>query len=155
MSARVIGVGNPDRGDDALGWRVLDRLRSMDVPGLECVRSVRDGSRLLEAWEGAASVVLVDAVVSGRPPGTLHRFDASAAPIPSRLGGTSTHALGVAEAIELGRVLGRLPGRLVVYGVEGRRFGPGEALSEDLEPAVRETADRIAAEWGEGGATHA
>ena len=71
-------------------------------------------------------MLIVDAIRSGAPPGTVHRVDASQAPVPERLrSSSSTHAIGVAEAIELARALGRLPAQVVLYGVEGRRFDAG------------------------------
>ena len=95
---------------------------------------------MLEIWDGAALAVVVDAVSSGAEPGTVHRFDAVAAPLPARLRtSTSTHAVGLTEAIELARALGRLPDRLIVYGIESGRFEAGAALT----PAVRAALDAV------------
>ena len=52
------------------------------------------------------------------------------------LGGTSTHLLGVAEAVELARVLGRLPKALRLVAIEGRNFAHGAKLSPQVEAAV-------------------
>ena len=64
---------------------------------------------LIEDWAGADAVIVVDAVSSGAPPGTIHRLDPLSAPIPAALSQGSTHAFGLAETIELARALGRLP----------------------------------------------
>jgi hydrogenase maturation protease len=72
----------------------------------------------------------------------VHRFDATDRPLPVELGSASTHALGLAAAIELARELGRLPRRLVVYGIEGERFELGEGLT----PAVGDAVERLVAE---------
>ncbi len=113
---------------------------------------------LLELWDGARAVVLVDAIHSGAAPGTIHRVDASCEPIPALLrGSSSTHALGVGEAIELARALDRLPERVVVYGVEGVCFGAGSGLSGEVdavtdalaEAVLREAADLVAPQRGE------
>ena len=74
---------------------------------------------MIDAIEGREAAVLVDASSSGAAPGTIHRFDASAEPVPARSFRSSTHAFGVGEAIELARALGKLPGTVVVYGIEG------------------------------------
>jgi hydrogenase maturation protease len=124
----VIGVGNAMRGDDAAGVEVALRLR-----GVACDE---EPSRLIEAWEGADAAVLVDTVVSGAAPGTIHRFDASEEPIPARALRSSTHAIGLAETIELARALGRLPKSVVVYGIEGASFEAGAPLSPEVEAAV-------------------
>ena len=81
--------------------------------------------------------MLVDAVRSGAAPGTSTASTVADRPLPAGLrSSTSTHAVGIGEAIELARALGRLPRRLVVYGVEGRRFDAGAALSPDVAAAV-------------------
>lgn len=54
----------------------------------------------------------------------------------------STHTFGVAEAIELGRVLGRLPASLVIYGIEAGRFDQGA----EPQPAVLAAVERVAQE---------
>jgi hydrogenase maturation protease len=137
----VIGVGNRLRGDDAAGPEVADRVRA-EAPGSVDVRICeQEPSRLLDALAGADVALIVDAVATGAAPGTLHRFDASSAPVPSRELRSSTHALGVGESLELARALGRLPRRTVVLGIEGTAFLAGGELS----PAVAEGVERAAA----------
>jgi len=128
MTTVVIGIGNALRGDDGAGIAVAERLG-----GLACDE---EPSRLIEAWEGADAAVLVDTVMSGAAPGTIHYFNASEEPIPARSLRSSTHAIGLAETIELARALGRLPRSVVVYGIEGARFDAGTPLSPEVEAAV-------------------
>ncbi|MFF4650767.1 hydrogenase maturation protease [Streptomyces sp. NPDC001380] len=71
---------------------------------------------------------------------------AGAAAPAGRSGQASSHGLGLGEAVELARALDRLPGRLVVYAVEGRDTSCGTGLSEPVAEAVGPLADRIAAE---------
>ena len=82
MSERrvVIGVGNAYRGDDGAGLAVAEGARGRlpaDVDVLDCEQ---EPTRLLDLWESASVAVVVDAVVSGAPAGTVHRFDASDSP---------------------------------------------------------------------------
>ena len=135
MKTVVIGIGNALRGDDAAGVAVAERLQ-----GVACEE---EPSRLIEAWEGADAAVLIDTVVSGAPAGTLHRFDASEEPIHARALRSSTHAIGLAETIELARALGKLPPRVVVYGIEGESFDAGAPLSPDVEAAVKRLVDTL------------
>jgi hydrogenase maturation protease len=102
-----------------------------------------DFPSLLDDWQGAEAVVLIDATSSGAEPGTICRYEAHARPLPAAFSRSSTHSFGVAEAIELARALGRLPPRLVVFGIEGRDFGPGIALSPDVDSAVDEVVRRV------------
>jgi len=103
-------------------------------------------SRLIDAWQGASTALVVDAVESGAEPGTLHRFDASIDPIPARLFRTSTHAFGVGDAIELSRTLGTLPSRVFVHGVEGGAFDAGRGLSAPVAAAVEPVAEAVLAD---------
>ena len=91
---------------------------------------------LIEEWTGADAVIIVDAVSSGAPAGTIHRLDPLSEPIPAALSQGSTHAFGLAETIELARALDRLPARLLVYGIEGERFEAGDELSPPVSAAV-------------------
>lgn len=140
MTHVVIGVGNEYRRDDGVGLAVADRLRGRVPAGVDVVGCEQEPSRLIDAWEGAESALVVDAVQSGAAPGTLHRFDAGAGPIPAGVFRSSTHAFGVGDAVELARVLGKLPARIVVYGVEGGEFGAGEGLTGPVEAAVETAA---------------
>jgi hydrogenase maturation protease len=143
--ALVIGVGHEQRGDDAAGLLVARHLAGRGVPGLRIVEHGGDGMDLLLSWEGAERVVIVDAVVSGRqPPGGIHRFDAREEPVPAALfAGTSSHALGVAEAIEMARAMERLPGRIVVYGIEGACFDTGSTPRPEVLAAVEGVAELV------------
>ena len=134
----VIGLGNAARGDDAAGLTVARRVGGLEHEG--------DPVALLDVWREADVAVVIDAVSSGAAPGTVHRFDATAAQLPAQLrGSSSTHALGLAEAIELGRTLGRLPGQLIVYGIEGERFEAGAELTPAVAAAVEAVAGAVGA----------
>jgi hydrogenase maturation protease len=141
----VVGVGNALRGDDGVGLAVAARLRERAGADELAVRELEgEGIGLLDAWSGARAVLIVDSVRSGAAPGTVHRVDATGRPLPAELrSSTSTHAIGVAEAIELARALGRLPDRLVVYGIEGGRFEAGAELSPDVAAAVDGVVDAV------------
>ena len=135
----IIGIGNEYRGDDAVGLIVARRLKERLADSVIVLEQSGDGAALMEAWRGAETVIIIDAVMSGAAPGTIHRFDASAQPLPKGAFRCSTHAFGVAEAIELARALGDLPQRLVVYGIEGKNFAAGVGLSAEVEKAAGET----------------
>jgi hydrogenase maturation protease len=147
----VIGVGNRFRGDDGAGLAVAERLRGRVPHDVAVVECEQEPTRLLDAWDGAERAVVVDACSGGSPPGTVHRFDLAAAPLPERVFRSSTHAFGVGDAVELARALGRLPARVVVYGIEGADFAAGPDLSTAVTEAVETVTRTIAAELGERG----
>ena len=143
---RLIGVGNRWRGDDAAGLVVAARVRARLPGGIAVIEHRAEPLELIEACEGAQTAWLVDAVCSGAPPGTVHRFDAGERALPAGLFRVSTHRFGLADALELARALGRLPPRVVVYGIEGSRFAPGRALSPAVAAAVERLAGALSAE---------
>jgi len=145
----VIGVGNVERGDDAAGRRVADILLRRGVRGTDVVGATGEGTALYWLWRGYRLVYLVDAAASGAPPGTIHRHDATMAPLPTRFRSSSSHAFGVAEAVELARSLGELPPRMTIYAIEGREFRLGAYPTEEVLRACEEVADRISAEVSE------
>ena len=133
---KVIGVGNEWRSDDGAGLEVARRLGGRQLQG--------EPIGLVEAIDGTDELAIVDAVFSGAPPGTVHEFEAGAEPLPVAIfGASSTHALGLAEAIEIARSLGRLPARVRVLGIEGARFDYGRGLSPEVEAAVEECTRSI------------
>ncbi len=150
----VLGIGNALRGDDAAGLQVARRVRSLlesapapPGPQIAVLEHEREPLGLIDRWQGCSAAVLIDAIRSGAAPGTTHRIDVSATPIPAPLGSSSsTHAVGLGEAIELARALGRLPATIVVYGVEGASFDSGSALSGPVGAAVPALAEAVARE---------
>jgi len=143
MAARrsvVIGVGNEYRRDDGVGPRVVAELAGR-LTGVDLRVTDGEPSRMLDLWTGAALAVVVDAVhAPDRPIGAWFELAASDAPEEPSAG---THGVGLGTAVALGRVLGRLPDRLVVLAVCGREFGFGAGLSAPVEAAVVPVADRV------------
>jgi hydrogenase maturation protease len=139
----VIGIGNPVRGDDAAGIEVARRIRThasrRDVTVMELFG---DQLALLDAWTGARTVYLVDAIHSGGKPGHVHRFDAGE-PLDAPFHRPGTHTFSLADVIELSRAMGRLPARLMGYGIEGASFGLGETMSPAVEAAVDSVTSEI------------
>jgi hydrogenase maturation protease len=100
-------------------------------------------SSLLEAWRGASVAVVVDAMASGLPAGTVHVLAPDAEVLHAAGAHWSNHGFGLAEAIELGRALHVLPRRLVVLGIEGEDFETGAPVSTTVVHAVERAADLI------------
>jgi hydrogenase maturation protease len=142
-SALVIGIGNPDRGDDAAGRIVAQRLSMRSPAGVRIVEHNGESTTLLDCLNGAQCAYVVDACAIGRPPGTISRFDVTATALPPDTFACSTHGMGLAHAVELARALGCLPRRCVVYAIDGRRFETGAALSPEVAAAAKRVADLI------------
>lgn len=141
MTAVVIGVGNEFRRDDGVGPAVA---RALAASGVHAEISDGDPVRLMEAWDGAEVVVLVDAVrCTPTVPGRWHRTT-----LPRAVPAASSHGFGVPEAVELAEVLDRRPERLVIYAVEVGDVGFGTGLSPAVAAAVAPLVDAVRAELG-------
>lgn len=144
-SVCVVGWGSP-YGDDRVGWEVVQALRLAvpPHPGLSLVECDRSGPALIETWEAYGAVILVDAVRSGQPVGTVHCLDAR--DIVPGSGGLSSHGVGVAQTVALARTLGLLPGIARAYGIEIESAGPAIGLSAPVAAAMRELIARLSSE---------
>jgi len=139
----IIGVGNAYRGDDAVGLCIAQDIKKEALVHVTVIEQSGDGAALMESWENADTVILIDAVHSGAQPGTIHLFDVHTQTIPTKFFHYSTHAFGVAEAIELARTLKQLPKNLIVYGIEGKCFEAGIGLSLEVEKSAQEVVKRV------------
>ena len=139
----LIGIGNEYRSDDSIGLHVIRALKEQELPDTVLIESSGDGAELIEMFSLARMAILIDAVSSGGKPGAIYRFDARRQTIPAQLSFQSTHVFGVAEAIELARVLDRLPPSLIIYAIEGENFSIGVGLSSKASEAVQKVVERV------------
>lgn len=140
MTALVVALGHPDRGDDAVGGLVVDHLRA--DPPLDCALAVViNPLDLLDVWEDADPVIVVDAVTGGAEPGTVDVIEGAAlASIPAASG---THDLGLGDVVAMADALQRRPARLAVVGIQGARFEIGAPLSPGVSDAVPLAASAV------------
>lgn len=141
----VVGIGNELRRDDGSGLEVVRRIRRV-FPGVECLEFSGDAADLIDAWSGREHVLLVDAAIGSDPPGTVLRVDAGRESLKTQSFRLSSHSLGVEQALELSRVLGKLPGDFLIFGIIGRDFGFGKGLSPEAEEGVQESVRRLTRE---------
>jgi hydrogenase maturation protease len=145
----VIGVGNPYRSDDGVGPEVVRRVGAAAPRWVEVVEHDGEPAGLLDAWEKADTAVVVDAVFSpGTRPGHVYRAELTGANDMTFSPAVSSHGIGPGDAVELARALGRLPRRLVLYGIRGQNFAPGLGLSAGVEASIDGLVNRILMEVG-------
>jgi len=137
------------RGDDAAGLEAV-RLWQSDHPETAQRAEVRIGSlegsglELIELLQGMDAAVLVDAVSSDAPAGTVHRIDLAAL---SSLPGDSAaaHGWGVRDVLRLAVALEPEMGRreIRLLGVESAQLGVGEGLSGAVKAALPALSEAI------------
>ncbi|MCQ8770512.1 hydrogenase maturation protease [Streptomyces telluris] len=144
----VIGVGNEFRRDDGVGPAVVARLQERATrgglpAGIRLVCSDGEPGRLIGLWEGAELVVVVDAAhAHPGDPGRIHRLELDGYKA-WQAGTASSHGLGLGEAVELARALGRLPPRLIVYAVEGTDGSLGTGLTPAVAGALGTLVEQV------------
>lgn len=145
----VVGIGNEYRGDDSAGIAVVRRLTGLP-DSVTVIELPGEGTEIIDAMAPFDVVILADASRSDGVPGTIREFDVSTMSLPVRFFNYSTHAFGLAEALEVARALGSLPPKVTVFAIEGHRFEAGDELSPPVVNGVREVAARISETLREG-----
>jgi hydrogenase maturation protease len=142
----VVGLGSPDRGDDGVGAIVVRRLAGRLPSDVAIVVRSGDMLSLIEDWASFDALVCVDAAAPMGVPGRIHRIDLATGALPNNISPTSSHSLGIADAIKLARTLKCAPHDIIVYAIEGCCFSGGASVTPQVATAVGEVADRIVAD---------
>ena len=143
----VLGLGNPVLSDDAVGLRVVERLRAIleaePVPGVDVLASTRAGFELIDMLQGYDRAVIVDAIEMPDPrPGRIRSLDLGNFAGSARL--NSAHEIDVATAFELARKMGiPMPAEIEILAVEAKDV---RTLSETLGPEVEAAVEPLARE---------
>jgi len=133
----VIGCGNPLAGDDSVGLEIVHRLQARGGHQCEFRELVGGGLGLLEFFASADQILLLDAVQTGAPAGTLHLLPLPSPDIvPRALRTVSSHGWGVDEAIKMARTLGRRLPRLMLLGIEWENVTPGAPRTPPVNAAL-------------------
>lgn len=136
----VLGIGNLVMMDDGVGVVVVQRLqREYRLP--EYV-DVMDGGTLgldiLPRLEGIERLIVVDAVETGGRPGAGVRLTGEELPLALETK-LSPHQMGLKDLLAVARLMGHLPGEMVLIGVQ-----PGSIeMGTDLTPEVAGQVDNM------------
>jgi hydrogenase maturation protease len=147
MAIAILGIGQSLRGDDGAGLAAVQlwsetHPATAEATRVELVES--PGVGLLNLLEGVDTAILVDAVQSGAPPGTLHNLTEES--LAAFLAGSdSAHGWGVAETLALGRKVApnEMPSEVILIGIEVENITLGEEISPQIEAVLPEVAQLI------------
>jgi hydrogenase maturation protease len=142
--ARILCCGRMDWGDDAVGPLCAAALAERKIPAVTLGGSA---SELLEAWQETRHVIVVDALVTGAPPGTVHHMAYGDSGFHPEWTRSSARGPGLAQAVRLGASLHCLPESLVVIGVEGADFEWASTPSAEVAAAMPALVEAVAKEW--------
>jgi len=144
----VAGVGNIFFGDDAFGVEVAGRLA--DEPPVAGVTVAEFGIRgvhlAYELLNGYDTLVLVDAVSRGDPPGTVSVLEVPPVPQPGGDGvleAMDAHGMDPAAVLGMVADMGGSLDRVLVVGCEAADVEDGIGLSEAVRAAVPAAVDAV------------
>ena len=144
----VIGIGNPSRGDDAIGPLAVERLDALDLPGVELLTDFQLQVEHALDLVGRREVVFIDAAASGAAPyefGAVHpAADASA----------TTHALSPAAVLSAFlRVTDAPLPAAYVLAVRGYTFELGAPMSATAARNLDAALEMLVASLADPGST--
>jgi len=146
MDTRILCIGNELVHDDGVGIRVGQILMALPLPAdMHVELAPQLGFDLLDAVAGAERLVLVDAMSTGRPPGTCVTLEGRAIE-RYNAGASASHSISIAELMELAHRLApdRDPATLHFVGVEGVLFTEyGTLLSPEVEAAIPQAVESV------------
>jgi hydrogenase maturation protease len=133
----VLGLGNPLRGDDAIGPRVVELLKWGGLPtGMEAIDAGSVGFDLLGLLEGPRRVIIVDAADVGLEAGQFSRFTPDEVELRGAAEKPAAHQAGLAEVLALARALGRPLPEIIIFGVQPGSLEWGEGLTAEVDAAL-------------------
>jgi hydrogenase maturation protease len=134
----VVGIGNPLRGDDGVGWAVIELLAELAIDSVQAICVHQLLPELLDTIHTSEQVVFVDATVDGAP-GSVVVTSIQ----PATDGPASSHQIGPAVLLAMGMELyGRMPTAHLIT-ITGQDFGFHEQLTPTVQQAIAETIHQI------------
>ena len=143
----VLGAGNILLSDEGIGVRVVEALQQRyRVPEeVEVLDGGTCGMDLLDIIAGRDHLILVDAVDTGSPPGTVVRLDDGEIPAVFRTK-SSPHQLGLQDVLALLLLLDAAPAHVTVIGVQPASLDIGLELSPVVAARLDEMVEMVAQE---------
>jgi len=129
----VLGVGNLLLSDEGIGIHAIRRLlETNQLPeDVEIVDGGTAGLSLLYYLEGVDRLVIIDAVETGLPPGSIVRLAGGQIPAYMALK-VSPHEITLPDFLAAARLRGLYPKEVVVWGMQPGSLEAGVELSPAL-----------------------
>jgi hydrogenase maturation protease len=146
MKTLILGLGNPLVTDDSVGLRVVEQLKPLlaDRDDVEVDEDYWGGLRLMERMIGFDCAIVVDAIKTGAPPGTIHLLTPDGIATQRS---ASAHDVNLATALEFGRQAGaHLPENRCIHlvGIEAEdTLNFGEHCTPAVQAAIPGAVDAV------------
>jgi hydrogenase maturation protease len=151
MKTLVLGLGNPLVTDDSVGLRVAAKLKPLleNRPDVEVSEDYWGGLRLMERMVGFDRAIVIDAICTGAPPGTIHRLTPDSIATQRS---ASSHDVNLPTALALGRSAGLSLPRdedILLIGIEAEDVLTfGERCTPSVDAAIDPSVEEVLREVG-------
>ncbi|MGD2103555.1 MAG: hydrogenase maturation protease [Anaerolineae bacterium] len=143
-STLILGLGNPLRGDDGVGPRLVEGLKRRCLPeGVTALDGGTGGLDLIRLLEERRRVVIVDAADVGREPGEYVRFTPDQVRLAGASNALSLHHAGLSEVLMLADALDLELPEIVIFGVQPEAIGWHEGLSPAVATSLAALTDAV------------
>ena len=170
----VVGLGS-SHGDDQAGWKVIEQLELIQLPGVE-LRRANVPHDIVDWLDGQGTLHLIDACVneafSEKRKGNTHRrfemvkgngdskpyfhFRDSSPQCstmlsidrPENLRSAGSHQIDSFAVLELASCLKRLPKHVLIWCIPGNHFAPGDTITTDCEAAISSCVVQLSQDLG-------
>jgi hydrogenase maturation protease len=132
--------------DDGVGPALLDQLAGSAARWngqVEFLDGGTQGLALLGHLSGRRALIIVDALKTGAPPGTVHRLTLPELREASPGRASSSHECNAGELLAAAQLLDELPDQLFVVGVEPEKITTGLGLSPSVREALPTASDQV------------
>ena len=132
----VIGIGNLLLMDEGIGVHTINELEKHDLPeSIEIYDGGTGGFKLIDLMHGAARVIFIDAVETGKVPGTVTIFSAEEVRSIYNKKKYSLHDTDLMEIIKMTEMLGNPP-MIEIVGIQPKTISYGTTLSKELADSM-------------------
>jgi len=141
---KIIAIGNTLCGDDGIGYSVLQDLRERSsFPGIPLINCGVDVLSLIDHFSDTEHVIIIDAVKMGAQPGTIKVFETSDVEFTVLSNLFSLHGINLANVLELAEIIGAVPDKITIIGIEPEQIHVGKGLSSTVANAREEIIENL------------
>ncbi len=148
MKTLIAGIGSTILGDDGVGVHgaraMRDYLESAQKGDVDVVEMGTAGLALLDIVDGYERLIVLDAIVTGAPPGTVHVLKGDDVARAVHLG--AGHEADLPTTLAMGRKLmkGHMPKEVMVIAVEALNLTAfSEQLTKEVKAGLKEALKKV------------
>jgi len=140
----IIGVGNTILQDEGVGMHAARALeREKLPPGVLVIEAETSIMDFLPQIQAAEKIIIIDALRTGSPPGTIYRLTPEDLPVDAAL---SLHAMGPLQVIQLAKQAGDFRAEVIIIGVEPKEMDLGMELTPEVKAQLPKIVEVVLGE---------